>query len=144
MLLQWRHNEHDGASNHRRFDSILNRLFRRRTKKTSKGGGGGGVHRWPVNSPHKGPVTWELFTFDDVIMPRQSGIGLFLRQTWQTVYWKVPGPFTVIFHICVTTRFNGSVRYDISITIRFTLIACYNTARLSHSLTTWIVLGGQL
>ena len=34
--LQWRHNEHDGVSNHRRLDCSLNRLFRRRSKKTSK------------------------------------------------------------------------------------------------------------
>ena len=27
-----------------------------------------GVHRWPVNSPHKGPVTRKMFSFDDVIM----------------------------------------------------------------------------
>ena len=27
-----------------------------------------GIHRWPVNSPHKGPVTWKNFPFDDVIM----------------------------------------------------------------------------
>ena len=27
-----------------------------------------GIHRWPVNSPHKGPVTRKTFTFDDVIM----------------------------------------------------------------------------
>ena len=26
-----------------------------------------GIHRWPVNSPHKGPVTREMFPFDDVI-----------------------------------------------------------------------------
>ena len=27
-----------------------------------------GVHRWPVNSPHKGQVTRKMFPFDDVIM----------------------------------------------------------------------------
>ena len=27
-----------------------------------------GIHRWPVNSPHKGLVTRKIFTFDDVIM----------------------------------------------------------------------------
>ena len=27
-----------------------------------------GLHRWLVNSPHKGPVTWKMFPFDDVIM----------------------------------------------------------------------------
>ena len=27
-----------------------------------------GIHRWPVDSPHKGPVTRKIFPFDDVIM----------------------------------------------------------------------------
>ena len=27
-----------------------------------------GIHRWPVNSPHKGPVTRKMFPFADVIM----------------------------------------------------------------------------
>ena len=27
-----------------------------------------GIHRWPVNSPHKGPVTRKMFPFDDVIL----------------------------------------------------------------------------
>ena len=27
-----------------------------------------GIHRVPVNSPHKGPVMWKIFPFDDVIM----------------------------------------------------------------------------
>ena len=34
--LLWRHNEHDGVSNHQPHDCVLNRLFRRRSKKTSK------------------------------------------------------------------------------------------------------------
>ena len=29
-----------------------------------------GIHRWPVNSPHKWPVTPKMFPFDDVIMCR--------------------------------------------------------------------------
>ena len=33
---QWRHNGHDGVSNHQPHDCLLNRLFRRRSKKTSK------------------------------------------------------------------------------------------------------------
>ena len=27
-----------------------------------------GIHRWLVNSPHKGPVTQKMFPFDDVIV----------------------------------------------------------------------------
>ena len=62
--LQWRHNEHDGASNRQPHDSLLNSLFRRRSKKTSKfrvTGLCAGIHWWPVNSPHKGPVTRKCF-----------------------------------------------------------------------------------
>ena len=27
-----------------------------------------GIHRWPMSSPHKGPVTRKMFPFDDVII----------------------------------------------------------------------------
>ena len=27
-----------------------------------------GIHRWPMNSLHKGLVTWKVFPFDEVIM----------------------------------------------------------------------------
>ena len=30
------------------------------------------IHRWPVNFPHKWPVTRKMFPFDDVIMIRTS------------------------------------------------------------------------
>ena len=29
------------------------------------------IHRWPVNSPYKGPVTWKMSPFDDVIIHRK-------------------------------------------------------------------------
>ena len=31
-----------------------------------------GIHRWPVNSPHKGPVKRKTFTFDDVIINNRN------------------------------------------------------------------------
>ena len=67
--LRWRHNERDGIWNHQPHDCLLSRLFRRRSKKTSKLRVTGlCAGNWPVNSPHKGPVTRKLFPFDDVIM----------------------------------------------------------------------------
>ena len=36
LTLQWRHNGHDGVSNHQPCDCLLNYLFSRRSKKTSK------------------------------------------------------------------------------------------------------------
>ena len=66
--LHWRHNYHDGVSNHQPHGCILNGLFRRRSKKTSKLrviGLCAGNSPGPVN---KGPVTRKMFPFDDVIM----------------------------------------------------------------------------
>ena len=68
---QWRHNERYGVSNHRRLDCLLNLLFKHRSKKNQSSASLAfvrGIHRWPVNSPHKGPVTRKIFPIDDVIM----------------------------------------------------------------------------
>ena len=69
--LWWRHNGHDGVSNHRRLDYVLNRLFRCKSKKTSKLHVTGlCVGNSPVTDecPAQRPVTQEIFPFDDVIM----------------------------------------------------------------------------
>ena len=85
--LEWRHNGLDSVSNHQPRDSLFNRLFRRRSKKTSKlRVTMRGIHRGPVNSPHRWPVTRKMFPFDDVIMcltdPRLS-----YRDTCQILMW---------------------------------------------------------
>ena len=69
--LRWRHNDHDGVSNHQPHGCLLNRLVKRRSKKTSKLRVTGlcvGNSPGPVNSPHNGPVTRKMFPFDDVII----------------------------------------------------------------------------
>ena len=69
--LPWRHNDHDGVSNRQPHDCLLNRLFRRRSKKHRNSASLAfvwGIHRGPVISPHKWPVTRKMFPFDDVIM----------------------------------------------------------------------------
>ena len=69
--LHWRHNDHYGVSNHQPHGCLLSGLFRRRSNKTSKFRVTGlcvGNSPGPVNSPHKGPVTRKMFSFDDVIM----------------------------------------------------------------------------
>ena len=47
---------------------VLIHLFRIPSKKAFVWG----IHWWPVNSLHKGPVTRKMFPFDDVIMYRTS------------------------------------------------------------------------
>ena len=69
--LQWHDNEHHGVSNHRLLDGLLNRLFRRTSKKTSKLHVTGlceGNSSVTGNSPHKGQVTRNMISFDNVIM----------------------------------------------------------------------------
>ena len=64
--LHWRHNDHDGVSNHQLHDCLLNRLYRRRSKKTSKLRVTGlcvGNSPGPVNSPHKGRVMRKMFPY---------------------------------------------------------------------------------
>ena len=72
LPLHWRHNGRDGVANHQRLDYSFSCLFRRRSKKTSKlrvtGLCVGGIHRWPVNSSHKGTVTRKMFPFGDAIV----------------------------------------------------------------------------
>ena len=69
--LQWRHNECYGVSNHQPHDCLLNCLFNANQRKHQSSASLAfvrGIHRSPVNSPHKWPVTRKMFPFDDVIM----------------------------------------------------------------------------
>ena len=43
-----------------------------------------GIHRWPVISPHKGPVTRKMFPFDDVIMDAKSLPRLWAQHSCKT------------------------------------------------------------
>ena len=72
-LLIWevQSNERDGVLNRRRLDCFTQPFVQAQIKKTSRLRVTGlceGIHRWPVNSPHKEPVTWKMLSFDDVIV----------------------------------------------------------------------------
>ena len=69
--LQWRHDEHNGVSNHRLLDFLFNRLFGRRSKITWKPRVADlceGNSPVTGDSPHKEPVTRKMLLVDDVIM----------------------------------------------------------------------------
>ena len=72
QTLQWRHNGHDGVSNQ---SSALVGFVRE-------------FHRWPVNFPHKGPVTRKIFAFDDVIISLKIVINSQgYTQSWGKMLW---------------------------------------------------------
>ena len=66
--LQGRHNELDGVSNHQPYD-CYSAVYSSADQRNIRA-----PRHWPlwllrpVNSPHKGLVTWKMFLFDDVIM----------------------------------------------------------------------------
>ena len=53
-----------------------------------------GIRRWPVNSPHKPPVTRKKFTFDDVITELQ-------RMRWS---WRLKRHNNSVDEFCMNCR----------------------------------------
>ena len=69
--LQWHHNECNGISNHQPRDRLLNvysDVHQRKHQSSMLLAFVKGIHRWLVNSPHKGPVMRKMFPFDDIFM----------------------------------------------------------------------------
>ena len=76
VSLQWRYNGYDGVSNHQPYDCLLNLYSgadQRKHQSSVLLAFVRGIHRGPVNSPHKWPVTRKMFPFDDVIMSLMNG-----------------------------------------------------------------------
>ena len=89
--FQWRDNERDSVSYHQSHDCLLIRLFRRRWKKHQSSTSLAFVmeiHRWQVNTLHKGPVTRKTFPFDDIIMTYQSLLLFGYYQIIWLLYWS--------------------------------------------------------
>ena len=107
--LQWSDNGRDGVSNHQPHHCLLNRLlFRRRSRKHQSSASQAfvrGIHRWPVNSPHKGPVTRKMFPFEDVIMshPQLMIMYVDIQTNWlQGTNLVFPNPFiSFIFFVAI-------------------------------------------
>ena len=74
-----------------------------------------GIHRWSVNSPHKWPVTWKMFPFDDVIISS-------IFSCDQAALWMVfsvrpsvcPSvtPFWLCSHHRIIMKFSGVITKD--------------------------------
>ena len=59
-----------------------------------------GIHRWPVNSPHKWPVRRKMFPFDDVIMNLIPHL---------SVYWAWDYLWFQAFHICKRRPMSSTI-----------------------------------
>ena len=141
--LHWRHNDHDGVSNHQPHGCLLNRLFRRRSKKTSKLRVIGLCVRnspGPVNSPHKGPVTRKMFPFDDVIMnilyydPHVRQVANSCVAELKQDYWnpanKTGAPLSLYSSMSIPNAHTSSHQRNLEL--------LFMNANICHSPTTWL------
>ena len=84
---RWRHNEHDCVLNHQHHDCLLNPGADQKTSNLHVTGLW--IHRWPVNSPHKGQVTREMLPFDDVIISRAERLPWYMSSTITWECWHI-------------------------------------------------------
>ena len=61
-----------------------------------------GIHRWPVNSPHKGPITRKMFPFSDVTIITHQEPVPYIGNLNQFITWHA-GHLTP--NVCWTTIF---------------------------------------
>ena len=82
-----------------------------------------GIHREPVNSPHKWPVTRKMFPFDDVIM---------VKGPWLT-HWRYC-TLVLIFDTCLSM--NGYVDK------RYLCGRCWRAYRINFMAILWSIYSG--
>ena len=58
-----------------------------------------GIHRWPVNSPHKGPVTRKTYPFHDFIMLATTSIS---KKKIDVILTALQLPLINDFHVSIT------------------------------------------
>ena len=80
-----------------------------------------GIHRGPVNSPHKWPVTRKMFPFDDVIMISMIFLGLSLQHshTKLRVFCQLhvwPTPYRCPWHMkCDTVLYSCEIYQEVTV-----------------------------
>ena len=101
-VLQWRHNGRDGVTNHQPtavYLTVYSDADQRKHQSSASLASVWEIHRWPVDSPHKGPVTRKIFPFDDVIM--------FVHHTGRVRRKSFPCRDVIMGHSAMNRRFNS-------------------------------------
>ena len=127
--LQWRHNGHDGVSNHQPHDCLLSTFYsdadQRKHQSSVSLAFVWEIHRGPVNSPHKWQVTRKLFPLEDVIIficipalrrsvcsPRQHLAHLCYTFRWCCGTFQVATlSLLLVFLICVVLEYGTQLNF---------------------------------
>ena len=108
-----------------------------------------GIHRWPVNSPHKWPVTRKMILFDDVIMCNGTGTYVdFLDITLINVtfgcHWRhwttINGYYRMVDKTSTHMFLNANIYHDII----WTMYKFWYLFQFVQSLASiWIIMGSR-
>ena len=93
-----------------------------------------GIHRWPVNSPHKWPVTRKMFPFDDVIMvsvARYTHVIFTYIYIYKYIYRKYEYTYMPTFY-CVASMYIRLVLKNSILNQRFVVWPCRHTNTLRY------------
>ena len=134
ITLRWRHNGRDYVSNHQPHDCLLNRLSYANQRKHQSSASLAfvrGIHREPVNSPHKWPVTRKMSPFDDVIMEPMNNLKILhrIRSKYEELHWLV-----------ITSRCRHVFKL---LTVPLRTYAC-QTAEIMNSAMKWGCMGKNI
>ena len=98
------------GANQRKHQSSASRAFVR------------GIHRWPVNSPHKWPVARKMFPFDDVIMWNSTAVRTKFTESSDPIFtydpqhlynaYEIHKIFAVFFSDLMTWKLNFKPHYS--------------------------------
>ena len=99
-----------------------------------------GIHRWPVNSPHNGPVMRKMFPFDDVMM-FHAILPPYQPASWNTLHYTIINKTHM--QMCKTHRqlYRELVLVHSQRTCRLLIVSCLSyVPDLSQWLSPWISL----
>ena len=98
-----------------------------------------GIHRWPVNSPHKGPVTRKMFPFDDVIMTLLAfGREIHTVHEWPIMRKAFPS-HDVIMLQTDWLSYHGAMGINNAITLLLMFTVIYASSRCSNKLSSRVL-----
>ena len=72
-----------------------------------------GIHRRPVNSPHKWPVTRKMFPFDDVIMSLCDWVPISYTDTFQAYFTDSNWKYITLFQDYAIKQTKPSIKHRV-------------------------------
>ena len=78
-----------------------------------------GIHRWPLNSSHQGPITRKMFPFDDIIMEIKFGTFTCIASS----YWPWWSPTTVFETVPESKNVNLTIHKYWFPSLNFSIVA---------------------